>query len=175
MDWGAIGAVGEIIGGGAVIFSILYLAFQIRESRIQAVALSQRELLDTSKFWIPIASVPGATRDVRQALNNYDSIDPDTQARFHHFMMPLINHVEAVRHMKTKGLVDEDTYERWMAGIISIISTDGGKVWWSKVRVMFGPGYVAEIEQMRDEAEGMYIYTDTMHFFNRQSLETSEP
>jgi hypothetical protein len=52
MDWGAIGAVGEIIGGVAVILSILYLAYQIRESRVQAVAESQRELLDTSKFYI---------------------------------------------------------------------------------------------------------------------------
>ena len=174
MDWGAIGAVGEVIGGLAVILSILYLAYQIRETRVQAVAESQRELLDTSKFYIPVGTVPGATQDLRQGFNNYGSLDPDTQARFHYLNHPLLNHVESVYHMKTQGLVDENTYERWMAGIVSIISSDGGKVWWAQVRGMFGPGYVAALEQMRDNAGGMYNLTDALPFFNKQSLEATK-
>jgi hypothetical protein len=43
MDWGAIGAVGEIIGGVAVILSILYLAYQIRESRVMAKGRFRRK------------------------------------------------------------------------------------------------------------------------------------
>jgi hypothetical protein len=50
-------------------------------------------------------------------------------------MHPQVNHVESVYHMKTQGRVDEDTYERWMAGIVSIMNTDGGKVWWTNVEM----------------------------------------
>jgi hypothetical protein len=72
-------------------------------------------------------------------------------------------------------LVDEETYERWMAGIVSIMNTDGGKVWWATVRVVFGAGYVAALEDMRENSGEMYKLTDAMPFYNRQSLEASEP
>lgn len=38
MDWNAIGAVGEVIGAAGVIFSLIYLATQIRSSAKQANA-----------------------------------------------------------------------------------------------------------------------------------------
>ena len=32
MDWQAVGAIGELVGGGGVILTILYLAIQIRHN-----------------------------------------------------------------------------------------------------------------------------------------------
>ncbi|RLA45254.1 MAG: hypothetical protein DRR06_07735 [Gammaproteobacteria bacterium] len=53
MNWDAIGAVGEILGAGAVVISLIYLAAQIRiqnkESRMAAmheISLGFRESLD---------------------------------------------------------------------------------------------------------------------------------
>ena len=36
MNWNAIGAVGEILGAAAVFLSLIYLAFQIRQSTVVA-------------------------------------------------------------------------------------------------------------------------------------------
>ena len=54
MNWDAIGAIGEIVGAGAVVVSLVYLAFQIRaqnkEARIAAmhdISAGYRDTLST--------------------------------------------------------------------------------------------------------------------------------
>ena len=153
MNWEIVGALGELFGGLAVVFSVLYLAYQVRESRLQALAEGQRALLTTTHLYTHLATTPGATKDWRDGLNRYADLDPDTQARFHHLMHPHINHVEAVFRMHENGLIDEESYERWMAGIVGVITSKGGRDWWSQVRGLFGPSYVAALEQMRDDPE----------------------
>jgi hypothetical protein len=32
MDWNALGAIGELVGGGAVLVTLIYLAVQVRQS-----------------------------------------------------------------------------------------------------------------------------------------------
>ena len=44
MNWEAIAAIGEAVGGVAVIASLIYLALQIRQSRQLERAVSIREL-----------------------------------------------------------------------------------------------------------------------------------
>lgn len=175
MNWEIAGALGELFGAAAVVLSVLYLAYQIRESRLQAMASAQRELLNTTHLYTHIATTPGATNDWRQGLNRYDELDPDTQARFHHLMHPHINHVEAVYRMHQGGMIDEETYDRWMAGIVGIISTTGGKAWWSRVRITFTPGYVTALERMRDSGENTYLITEPWHFYAADKSEKSTP
>ena len=35
MNWGAIGAIGEVIGAAGVILTLVYLAYQIKQNTIQ--------------------------------------------------------------------------------------------------------------------------------------------
>ncbi len=44
MNWDAIGAVGEILGAGAVFASLVYLASQIKSSSKIATGQSEREV-----------------------------------------------------------------------------------------------------------------------------------
>jgi len=149
IDLEALGNAGEIIGARAVIPSILSLAGQIRQGTALARAESQRERLDTAHIWHPLATTPGLTADFRNALNRHSEPDPDAQARFHHFMHPLPNHVEALFRMHRQGLLEDESYERWMAGLIAIINAPGASLWWEQVEGMLGPEFVEGLEEMR--------------------------
>lgn len=46
MDWDAIGAIGEIVGAGAVVLSLVYLATQIRSQSSEARATTTQAALD---------------------------------------------------------------------------------------------------------------------------------
>ena len=46
MNWEAIGAVGDIIGAGAVVVSLLYLAIQVRTQNIESRVASTHEIFD---------------------------------------------------------------------------------------------------------------------------------
>lgn len=165
VDLEDFGNAGEIIGAVAVIFSILYLARQINQNTALARAENQRELLNTAHLWHPLATTPGLTADIRGGLNRYSELDPDTQARFHHFMHPLVNHIEAVFRMHRQGLIEDDSCERWMAGLIGIISTPGGSSWWEHVKVMIGPEFIEELDRIREESDQLYLMTDLWHFY----------
>jgi len=168
MDLEALGNIGEILGAVAVIFSILYLARQISQSTALARAENQRELLNTAHLWHPLATIPGLTADLRAGLNRYSELDPDVQARFHHFMHPLVNHIEAVFRMHRQGLIEEDSCERWMAGLVGIIRTPGGSNWWERVKEMFGPEFVQEIERIGGQSDQLYTTTDLWHFYQER-------
>ncbi len=173
MNWEMFGAISEAVGGLAVIVSILYLARQVKEGRLLAFAESQRAIMSASAaLWAPFNHSPISTVDVRNGLNRYEELDPDSQARFTHLIWPLVNHAEMVHMMHEKGLMDGPSYERWMAGIVGVITTDGGAQWWERMRSMIGPEFVAALEHMRDTSGQIYKVTDTWHFYNSDSLDS---
>jgi hypothetical protein len=45
MNWDAIGAVGEIVGAGAVVISLVYLALQIRVQNAESRAAAQHDFI----------------------------------------------------------------------------------------------------------------------------------
>lgn len=99
MNWEMFGAISEDAGGLAVIISILYLARQMKQSRLLAFAESQRAVMSASSgLW----------------------------AQFTHLIFPPIHHVEMDHMMHEKGLMDSPTSERSMSGIVGVITTDGG-------------------------------------------------
>jgi hypothetical protein len=173
MSWEAAGAIAEILGGLAVIISILYLAKQVKESRLLAFGQSQREIMAASPaLWSPFNTVPTAITDFRNGLNRYEDLDPDSQARFNHLVLPIINHVESVHMMHGKGLYDDPSYERWMAAAIGIITTEGGAPWWGLMRIGIGPKFVADLEHMRDTSDQTYKMTDLWPFYNSDSIDS---
>ena len=172
MNWEIFGVIVEAIGGLAVIISLLYLAKQVRESRSLAIAESQRAVMNaSSEIWATFNNSPSSIADFRNGLNRYETLDPDSQARFTHLMWPLINHGEMVYEMHKTGLMGSISSERFMAGLVGMITTEGGAKWWEIMRVMIGPEYVAALEHMRDTSELTYKLTDMWNFYNSDSLD----
>ena len=53
MDWVALGAIGEFVGGVVVIATIVYLALQLRNSNRQAQASAELQWTrDLNELWI---------------------------------------------------------------------------------------------------------------------------
>lgn len=154
MNWDAIGAVGESIGGIVVIVSILYLARQIQENSRIAKAESQRALLDSTHIWSQLVTTPGLASDFKLALHDYSGIDSDAQARFNFFMWSLTNHVESAYRMHRQGLLEEDSYLGWMNGLASVIREPGASVWWSDVKLMFGSEFTDAMQTFVDVENG---------------------
>ena len=172
MNWEIFGVIVEAVGGLAVIISLLYLAKQMRENRLLAIAESQRAVMSTYiEIQASFKNTPSSIADFRNGLNRYETLDPDSQARFTHLMWPFINHGEMVYEMHKTGLMGSMSCERFMAGLVGLITTEGGAKWWEIMRVMIGPEYVAALEHMRDTSELTYKITDLWHFYNSDSLD----
>lgn len=168
MNWEAVGAIGEVAGGVVVVVTILYLARQIRESSRIAKAESQRTLLETAPIWTPIATTPGFISELRKAVQSYESLDPDAQGRFTFMLYPLINRVESAYRMYQQEMIDEDAYLAWMYALAAFLREPGLTVWWSDLKQVIGPEFVAALDEILLD-EGVPSLSSAWKFLGSES------
>ena len=152
MDWDVIGAAGEVIGALGVILSLFYLGNQIRRSTNHARAASVRELSDLYPIHQIMVSSPDQIDVQRRGYHDYNGLSKDDQARFHHYLSPLFNQMEAVYRAHEEGLFPDAQYKAWRASLLSLVATPGGRQWWPLAHTLFGDDLVQELETaLRDE------------------------
>jgi hypothetical protein len=157
MNWEAIGAMGEVFGGLAVLATLVYFSLQIRQSNIVAEAESQRELLTLDTF-APIVSDPKLTAEFRACLNRYEEQDPEVKTRFWFLLSNFHLQMESVFRMHQQGLIAELSYKGWLTWYLGLISTPGGAAWWRESSGAFAPDLIEALEALRQDPENPYHY-----------------
>lgn len=130
MNWDAVSAIAETIGVIAVVISLLYVGYQVRQNTIQLRQDNMRQLvrgtLDVNWYYHRHEDV----FDIfRRGVRSFDRLEPQAKAIFHSIVVDLAFYFEIVRGMHKAGLVDRaalGTNIRFLAGILV---TDGGREW----------------------------------------------
>jgi hypothetical protein len=130
MNWDAISAVAELLGVVAVVVSLLYLAFQVRQNTVQLrqdnLLKNVRGTLDTNWYY---HRDPVAFEVFRTGVKSFDALPPQEQAHFHSILVDLAFYLQMVWQLAQHGLVDKsavETNERFLA---AILITEGGREW----------------------------------------------
>ena len=130
MNWEAASAVAEILGLIAVVVSLLYLAFQVRQNTIQLkqdnMLKNVRGTLDTNWYY---HRDPAAFEVFRKGVKSFDAMAPQDQAHFHSIVVDLAFYLQMVWSLAQHGLVDESAVkinERFLA---AVLITPGGREW----------------------------------------------
>ena len=116
MNWDAIGAVGEVVGALGVIFSVLYLAVQIRSNtKATRKQNAHDHNVAAREVWSQLASNNEIASIWRRGLEEPDALNPDEKLRFTTLM-----HSGAT-------LAEEDFYARrekdlppWVNNVLSV-------------------------------------------------------
>ena len=148
MNWGAIGAVGEILGALAVVGSLIYVGRQFRHS-------STHSLHSLYQQTVGNFSASPANADVMFRGNN----DPGqlTYAERYHYAIllhDLHNAVSINWEQYQRGLINEEGKDRLMKVASYYTNTPGGTAWWAgelsgiPARGFFPISYVEAIESL---------------------------
>ncbi len=170
MNWEAIGAIGEVFGGLAVLATLFYISIQIRQSNKLAEAQSQRELLKFDVF-NPLVEDSALTTEFRACLNRYEEQDADVKTRFNFIMTNWHLQMESVFRMNEQGLIAELSYKGYLTWYNSLINTPRGSIWWSEVSGAHAPDFKAALEELRNDPKNPYRYStafDTMPFLKEE-------
>jgi hypothetical protein len=125
-----LASIAEIIGGAAVIVSIVYLAIQIRENAIQTTlgsAISLNHLINEAfdpiynndrniSIWVDGIAAPSQ-------LNSQD------QAIFGLFMARLVNVLLTALMHNDHNILEMDVAKTYIGSLNSILNSPGGKYW----------------------------------------------
>lgn len=157
MNWQDLGSIGELVSGIAVVVSLVYLAFQIRQNTRQIdenTRAAQATAFDSSiahTFMARQSIVENAdvARIYLEGSNNPKGLSEEDRLRYR-----LITHnvLWSIWNMQAQAQVGELSSETWdaqLATLERIVSTPGFKWFWNNYAQEFGDSFqmvVADIE-----------------------------
>jgi hypothetical protein len=162
LNWQDLGNIGEVVSAIAVVVSLIYLAFQIRQNTSQID--QNTEAARATAFDSSIAH----TMVARQAIfENEDvariyyegSIDPDSLSDQDRLRYRLIVHnvLWSIWNLQSQAQVGGLMTETWEAQLTILrrmMSSKGVQWFWSSYHEEFGESFQAEVAKiLRDEAE----------------------
>ncbi len=140
MNWDAIGALSEFIGAVAVIISIVYLAAQVRQTRLQLQAQAEDNI--TSRAFEAYSPVyEGNNASVfRKGLESPSELDPDEAFLFKLLMDRQRGVFATIVRRSHKKSISKDMSKRLIAGYQHLfLQTEGGRQWFETMKTSLSP------------------------------------
>ena len=152
MNWQAIGALGELLGGVVVLASLVFLAMQIRR-HTQALRMSAAEESNRSfAAYAAFFTQPGVSRLYRVGLASPDELDDDERITFNAVISTFFNFQSHAHKVRASGISDMWSNERGMSTTaIYILRQPGGQRWWRQFRVAYDDDFQRYIDTLLGE------------------------
>ncbi len=146
MDWNAIGAIGEIVGGLGVIITLLYLSSQIRQSnrQIRGNAIGTLAGL-TYGLTADIREDPSLFRIAALGAEDWNSNSPDDQNRLHLLNFQEMQILETAFHLWQQQAIPENLYLAREEYMLRRLSEAGTHYWWENFSANLAPEFVDRI------------------------------
>lgn len=147
MNWDAVGAIAESLGALAVIISLIYLAAQVRQTRIQLRAQAEDNLISRSfEAFAPVYEDRNA-QIFRKGLQDPAALNEDEAFTFRLLMDRQRGAFATAVLRKTNGSISNVVCERLLANYQELfLRTPGGRTWLEHARTSMSKQELAELE-----------------------------
>ena len=159
MTLSELGSLGELVGGIAVIGSLIYLATQVRQAtQWQRIESFQGALGRVNDWHRSIATNGDVARIYLDGCADFNSLDPAERARFHSLLVEMLIVCEMMYRMGGTFL-DTPTLSARDRSISNLFEHAGIKIWWqNQGRSVFAEDFRDYVErvaaaQQADEAD----------------------
>jgi hypothetical protein len=147
MNWDAIGAIAEMIGGIAVLITLVYLAIQVRHaSRIQRQTL----LTNQTAHWVANCQTLGSHPELNQSWHKAlrgDDLTREERWQWGIMLYGVILDFEEMYHLQKEGYEYEFRWESIKRALRIYLTTPAGEHWWSAAKNQyFDPEVVGYID-----------------------------
>jgi len=170
MNWDAIGAIGEWAGAVAVVVTLFYLAMQVRQSNVVALAEAERDFWTT---WHGVVNRVGVDLEAaslfQRGLHAFQSLSQPEKLMFHTQMCGPFNQAEIAVQLNAKGLLTKAATENVLDNVVSLILTQGGADWWKEQ----GQGFAvySQIEDWRKRKDRKFAPATKLSAFQSETAE----
>ena len=148
-----LGAIGELVGGVAVVASLLYVGLQVRQSNLDGRAESHRAFMAQ---WNRAVHDPLLHREtssvLRQAGRDFVGLDGDEQPIAHGYWQALILLGQEAHALRQSGHLDpvlEGAVNRIVAGFLKM---QGADQWWQRMEDQMPPEYTTYLRDQYGES-----------------------
>ncbi len=129
MNWEAIGAIGELVGGLVVILSIFYLARQIKQNTKQTQLASAQAINSSNDSAFDPIYIPENTQVFARGQLSYSDLSEEEKILFDMLMTRLVASFDTTTFQHKNGAFDTDLYRGLARFMSSFTSSPGGAEW----------------------------------------------
>jgi hypothetical protein len=156
-DWGSIG---ELIGGVAIIVSLLYVGLQIRQGTKATQAATNQAF--SAQYSDQILQI--TRKDMREVfrlgLGGLQNLKAGEQAAFMALIASIMRMWETFYFEKRDGRFDSDMYDAWMVQLVDLHGNVGVQEYWSIRKHQFTPEFVAYLDRTLAAVPSKDMYPD---------------
>ena len=141
--------VGELVGGIAVVASLVYLALQIRQNTktVRSSTLHHNTDLWTSLFFR--LAEPDVARAYVAGMAGQPDIRPFHYTQFFFICRAMFLAFENQYYQMRQGVLDPETYAGYERSISTqFLAFRGFRIWWQQSRSVFSPTFVEHIDAL---------------------------
>jgi len=122
MNWDAIGAIGDAIGGFGVLVTLLYLAIQTRQNTRAVRAATYSQVAGSfSDISLAMFQDPNAAGLIRRARDDPESLSQEDTDRYEAFLLSYLRRAENMYFQSEEGILDAETWHGIRASIFIVL------------------------------------------------------
>ncbi len=148
-----LGSIGELVGGVAVIGSLIYLALQVRQTNDRARQTfelergqANREMSGHFAEILRDLQEPELMTLVQRGMDDWTRLSGPDQGRLYAWVGRFHIHALSAFLARDQGLMDEDFANVWTDWYVSFLKSPGLRNWWEQTRSTHHPGFVDHVE-----------------------------
>ena len=132
----------DIIGGIAVIVSLIYVGVQIRRNtKIGLSQTNQAAHESLANVSLEVAKNRELAVFLRKGLTTFEQLTDDEEFQFLLLMVTVFRRFENIFYQHKKGLLEDDLWEGYRQSNLIYFFTDGGQAFWKQRQHTFSENY----------------------------------
>lgn len=138
-----LASLGSLVGGFAVLTSLIYLALQVRQSeRNQQISIRHSRVSRTVDLHLALAD-PAVASAWLHGLAGPEQITPTELSQFINLCRALFFHFEDSFYQRDAGVLNDDAFETVVAGARLMARSPGFRAAWKMARPNFGGRFLS--------------------------------
>jgi len=155
--------IAEIVGGVAIVVSLVFVGLEVRQSaRTNIQTLTQAVVSDYQAAVVALGDTHQMACILSRALQNYDSITGSERVMLNNRLFAVFGSFQEMHVLREQGAFDSSLWSGYEAVIESATSSPGVRQWWSIRSEFFGERFRAYVDEMIDNpaATEPVLYND---------------
>lgn len=158
-DWGAIG---DLVGGVAIIVSLLYVGLQIRHgTNATRSATNQAFSAQYSEIMLRL-TCPEFSVIWWKGLQGLNNLENEEVPAFMGFMAAIVRTYETFYFERLEGRFESRMFESWMTQLIDVFDNEGARDYWELRRHNFSPEFATYVEEEVARSSPSRMYPGTI-------------
>ena len=141
-------SIGSLVSGVAVLFSLIFVGFQVRQNTKQMRRAEFNSSMEqASAFRLTIIGDPDVAELWVKGLSEADTLNGSNALRFDLLLEEMLWLAFNIWDRSKGGLIDKDEWTRSCSGLLSdTLTTRRGAIWWDSYKIKLPDAFVRDVD-----------------------------